>query len=242
VLDLLAGAGRVRTTPSGAIASIGERAGGWTVYVNGIMRVGDVAHTQVHRGDRVWLDRHSPGAARRTRAVVGSFPEPFLHGRAGKRLPIRVECVPPGGAACAEVGRRLTAAGAVAALGGLQTSFTEHTLRVLVGPWSALRADETAALLGDAPAASGVYARFAGDGRTLVLFDAAGTAQRRLGAGTGLIAATRVRGDQPVWVVTGTDAVGVSEAARALSESTLVGRYALAIRRSVGTPLPAPNR
>ena len=46
----------------------------------------------VHGGDRVWLDQHVAGAATRIPAVVGSFPEPFLHGSDGKRLPVRVEC------------------------------------------------------------------------------------------------------------------------------------------------------
>ena len=36
-------------------------------------------------------------------AVVGSFPEPFLHGTGGKRLPVRIECIDPRGPACAPV-------------------------------------------------------------------------------------------------------------------------------------------
>lgn len=241
VLDILAGATRVRTGPGATIASVDGLSGGWSVYVNGIARVGAVARTQIHPGDRVWLDRHPPGAALRTRAVVGSFPEPFGHGRAGKRLPVRVECADPATSTCQDVARRLTVAGVVAAQGGLQTSFTEHTLRVLVGPWAALRTDESAALLGEPPSASGVYARFGADGRSLAVFAADGSTQRTLAAGTGLVAVTRVRGDQPVWIVTGTDERGVAQAARALVESSLIGRYALAVHDDIGIPLPLPS-
>jgi hypothetical protein len=240
VLDLLASTTRVRTGPRGAIASVNGMSGRWTVYINGIARAADPAHAPVHAGDVVWLDRHAPGAALRTRAVVGSFPEPFLHGRAGKRLPVRVECAEPGAPACAAVARRLTAAGVPAAQGGLQTSFTQQTLRVLVGPWTVLRADAAAALLGRAPSASGVYARFAGGGRTLAVLGATGATRMTLGPATGLVAATQLPGDQPVWVVTGTDARGVEQAARAFAQTSLVQRYALAVHADLGIPLPYP--
>ena len=36
-------------------------------------------------------------------AVVGSFPEPFLNGIGGKRLPVRVECTDVAGSACRTV-------------------------------------------------------------------------------------------------------------------------------------------
>jgi hypothetical protein len=239
ILDLIAGVARVRTTPRGAIAALDGQSGAWAVYVNGILRTGDVAHAQVHPGDRVWVDRRTPG---RSAAVVGSFPEPFLHGQGGKRLPVRIECAPPSTPACDQVAHRLTAVGVIAAEGGLQTSFTEHTLRVLVGPWAVLKADEAAALLGGPPQDSGVFARFASDGRTLALLDATGATRSALGPGTGLVAATRLRSDQPVWVVTGTDGAGVLEAARALDEGSLLDRYALAVHQDLGMPVPARPR
>jgi hypothetical protein len=241
VLELVAGVARARTGPGGQIAGIDGRRGGWSVYINGVARVGAVARAQVHPGDRVWLDRHAPGAAPRTRAVVGSFPEPFLHGRSGKRLPVRVECSEPGAPACRRVAGLLTEAGALAAQGGLQTSFTEHTLRVLVGRWSNLRRDENAAVLAEGPRSSGVYARFGAGGRSLAVLDQSGATTRMLGAGTGLIAATRLQGAQPVWLVTGTDERGVGQAAAALAESSLVGRFALAVHDAIGVPLPSPQ-
>ena len=43
-------------------------------------------------GDRVWWDYHDWSGVMRVPAVVGSFPEPFLHGSEGKRFPVRIDC------------------------------------------------------------------------------------------------------------------------------------------------------
>ena len=63
------------------------------------------ASTAVHRGDRIWWDLHDWTATDSIPAVVGSFPEPFIHGVGGRRLPTTLECAPdaPGGV---QAGRR----------------------------------------------------------------------------------------------------------------------------------------
>ena len=48
--------------------------------------------TSSRPGDRVQWDYRDWGAAMRVPAIVGAFPEPFLHGLEGKRRPVRVEC------------------------------------------------------------------------------------------------------------------------------------------------------
>ena len=40
-------------------------------------------------------------------AVVGSFPEPFLSGEGGKKIPVRLECSPAAQDPCDEVQMRL---------------------------------------------------------------------------------------------------------------------------------------
>src|SRR5437588_5971292 len=55
----------------------------WFYYVNGIQASRGAAGTSVHRGDRVWWDMHDWSAAESIPAVVGSFPEPFIHGSGG---------------------------------------------------------------------------------------------------------------------------------------------------------------
>jgi hypothetical protein len=210
--------------------------GAWFVYVNGVAPE-DGAAAKVRGGDRIWWDRHERGTAL-AHAVVGSFPEPFLHGIEGKRLPVRVECTEARGDACEAVARRLTRLGVVAAQGGLQTSLTKETLRVLVGPWERLRADETVARLEQGPQASGVFARPARDGRSIAVLDERGRLTRTLRAGAGLVAATRYDDGRPVWIVTGTDAGGLRAAADALAEDILGDHFALAIADGLGVGLP----
>src|SRR5207302_110459 len=76
------------------------------------------------------------------------------------------------------------------------------------------------------PSASGVYARFSPNGRTLIVLDQSGRPARTLGAGAGLIAATAIAESAPVWVVTGTDSSGVERAARSFSGAVLADRFA----------------
>ena len=180
------------------------------------------------------------GASARTPAVVGSFPEPFLHGIDGKRLPVRIECADARGAACRQVADRLASYEIPAARGGLQTARAPETLRVLVGPWTALRLDPAVNALetGRAPAASTRGSRPTG-GPSRARRARADRAHAR--PGTGLVAAMKRPDDRPTWVVTGTDVAGVASAARAFEEGTLDHRFALAVSRDLPVALPAPG-
>jgi hypothetical protein len=210
----------------------GQQAGrpvDWFYYVNGVEASQGAAATTVHRGDHIWWDWHDWSQTARVPAVVGSFPEPFLNGLGGKRLPVRVECATVASYACHAVTVRLGALGIPAAIAAMGSGGGPATLRVLVGPWAAVGGDPVARSIGHGPRASGVYARFAADGRTLTLLDPAGRSVRALASGAGLIAATRQGEDAPVWVLTGTDAAGVALAARAFEQATLQDRFAVAL-------------
>jgi hypothetical protein len=230
----------------GYVQSIAGRAGGtsggrpvdWFYYVNGVLAPKGAASTRLHDGDVVWWDRHDWSATQDVPAVVGTFPEPFLHGIDGKRLPTRLECTQPGSPSCKAVQQRLTDAGVLAPEGGLQRSLAKETLRVLVGPYLALRDDDAVRQLERGPKASGVYARPSADGRTITTLDAQGHAVRRLGPGTGLVAATRFEDGRPVWIVTGTDEAGIAAAATALDEGNLKNRFAVAVSAGRAVALP----
>jgi hypothetical protein len=210
----------------------------WFYYVNGVEADEGAAATKLHDGDQVWWDRHDWGVTPDVKAVVGSFPEPFEHGVDGRRLPVRVECVEPRGAPCDRVTRQLTDRGIPAARGIVRGARSFETLRVVVGPWPDLRDDEALGLLERGPRASGVYATISRDGRRIAGLDERGRTARTYGPGTGLVAATRFRDEQPVWVVTGTDAAGVAAAARGFDEGTLEHRFALVVSDDLPVGLP----
>jgi len=80
-------------------------------------------------------------------AVVGSFPEPFLHGIGGKRLPTVVECAPGAASACARVSAALKAVGVPVASQLLGTGSGTDSLGVVVGTWSEVRAEVAGELI-----------------------------------------------------------------------------------------------
>jgi len=212
----------------------------WFIYVNGSLTDQGAGAIDVHGGDRLWWDHHDWGLTPDIRAVVGSYPEPFVHGEGGKRLPVRVECVDPKGASCKVVADKLIALGIPIGRSNISRSAADETLRILVGPWTAMRGrDAEADAVDRGPKASGVFARFDKAGTALSVLDERGATVRTLGARTGLIAATRAEQRQPVWFVTGTDDAGVASAARALDEGALSDRFALAISDDLPVALPA---
>jgi hypothetical protein len=210
----------------------------WFYYVNGVEANKGAAATDVHPGDHIWWDRHDWSQAEDVPAVVGSFPEPFLNGLGGKRWPVRIECANVTGFACTTVTARLRALGVPAAIAAIGSSGEPETLRLMVGPWVKVGGDLTAHTLEAGPHASGVYARFSANGRTLSLLDQDGRQARVLGAHTGLIAATRNGESAPLWLVTGTDDAGVDLAAHDFQQSTLEDHFAVALSGATGIPLP----
>jgi Domain of unknown function (DUF4430) len=220
----------------------GEEAGrrvDWFYYVNGVEASKGAAATQVHPGDHIWWDHHDWSQTDDVPAVVGAYPQPFLNGIGGRRLPVRVECAAGAGSACATVTHSLRSAGVPAAIGGFGAGGGSDLLRVLVGPWARLRADRTVAAIERGPRASGVYATFTPDGGKLRLLTADGRGAEV--AGAGLIAATGQVEESPVWVVTGGDEAAVERAAAAFDEADLHDRFALAVGPNGATaPLPIP--
>ncbi len=221
----------------------GGREGGrpvdWFFYLNGVESEVGAADAALHDGDRIWWDRHDWSATPHVPAVVGQFPDPFAHGADGKRYPVVLECADDVKDACDTVSQRLSDAGVIAGRQTLGTGVGQRTVRVFVGRWSQLRRDTALEQLDRGPVTSGVYVRFSGDGRQMQLLDPSGAPARTLGAGAGLVAATRFEQQAPTWVLTGTDVAGVMAAARALDEQTLQRRFALALdgTQAIGLPV-----
>lgn len=248
-MRLLEGEAKVTTRYGGGfVQSIdgikGGRDGGrpvdWFFFVNGREALKGAAATKPSPGDRVWWDFRDCGEATNVPAVVGSFPEPFLHGPGtGKRLPVRVECIDVESDACRTASRQLASQEVPVARATFRSQVAEETMRVLVGDWRKLRDETTILTLEEGPRASGVYARPAASGSSIALLDPEGRTVRTLGAGTGIVAATAAGEGLPTWVVSGTDAAGVAAAARALSPRSLRNRYAVLVAR--GRVLPAPQ-
>jgi len=243
VMRVLEGAAQITTRYGGGFVqsidgTAGEQSGGraqdWFFFVDGVESSIGAAESSLRGGERVWWDYRDWTAASHVPAVVGSFPAPLVGGYGGRQHPVSLLCE-GGGAACDVAREALEAAGVALASGTPKAA-----IRVLVGPWSRLRADPAAAQLASGPAESGVYASFAAGagGVRLRGLDAAAERARTFGRGAGLVAATRRFEAPPTWLVTGATAAGVRAAAGALTAERLRDHYAVAVEDGKTTPLP----
>jgi hypothetical protein len=207
----------------------GGRSSDWFFYVNGIESPIGSAQYDLSDGDRIWWDYRDWTAAMRVPAVVGSWPEPFVHGFQGARWTPAISCegaVAP----CDTVEAALKAGGARAS----DLGESHSTADIVVGPWDEIRHDHVPPLLAEGPERSGVFARFVGAGKPLLeLLNQQGQPAGSLGKGGGLIAALRVGDGPPVWVVTGTDEKGVAAAANLVGPA-LRNHYAVATQPGAG--------
>jgi Domain of unknown function (DUF4430) len=229
----------------GFVESIDGKSGGaghldWFYYVNGIEAPKGAGVTDVHKGDHIWWDLHNWTAVDSIPAVVGSYPEPFTNGSGGKEFPTLIDCAPNTQKACDMIGTSLHKAGVKAADQGFGTGSGSDSLAVVVGTWRQIQGVVAAELIAGGPKSSGVYAQFVGRaGKALELDNASGGVAKALYGNAGLIAATEeVSLGQPTWFVTGTDAAGVSAAARAFTAGDLHDHFAIAVKGPKIIPLP----
>ncbi len=253
VMSLLMRNAKVGTRYGGGfVESVDGHAGGqdegqpvnWFYYVNGVQAEKGAAATNVHPGDRIWWDLHNWVVAEQIPDVVGSFPAPFSGGPEGKRMPVRMECTDPQSGPCQEVAKKLIALGVPAAFAAIGPSGeSSETITLLVGTWAQLRPSPPARMIEQGPAVSGVFARVQDAGQKVELLGKTGSVSSTLGAGSGLVAATRYSQEGPAWVVAGTDQAGLALAARSFDAKALDGHFAVAVVSSSTGPkvLPLPQ-
>ena len=216
----------------------------WFFFVNGIESDTGAAEYELSPGDRVQWDHRSWGAAMRVPAIVGAFPEPFLHGVEGERRPVRVECDEVESDPCRDAKRALDEAGVPTSSSSLGAPGTEAVTRLVVARWPRARIVRGGPTLEEGPEASGVFARFAEDGRSLELLDEEGEVARtvRPGEGTALVAALRPRAEELLWLVTALDREGLAAGVAALEEDVLRDAFAVAATGQTVEKLPLVAR
>jgi uncharacterized protein DUF4430 len=212
----------------------GGRSSDWFFYVNGIESPIGAAQYDPSGGDRLWWDYRDWTAAMRVPAVVGSWPEPFLHGFRGEEWRTAITCRAASDV-CGRVAQPLSAAGV--AISNTSTG----AIDVEIGTWARIHDDPPASSLAADPGSSGVFARFVGvQTPVLELLNQQGQPAGSIGKGGGLIAALRPGDGPPTWVVTGTDAKGLAAAVRLVGPA-LRNHYAVATQPGageIGVPVP----
>jgi Domain of unknown function (DUF4430) len=225
----------------------GQGAGGeadWFYFVNGVEGSVGAAEFELSPGDRVQWDHRDWGAVMRVPAIVGAYPEPFVHGLEGERRPVRVECEDARAQACTDARDALEDEGVSTSGSSLGAPGVEGVTRLVVARWPAARIVRGASGLEQGPETTGVFARFAAEGRSLELLDERGEVARRVkpGDGVGLVLAMRPLEDELLWLVTALDDEGLEAGVRALDAARLRDAFAVAVRGRTVEKLPIVER
>ena len=215
----------------------------WFFFVNGYYSDVGAGETDVHPGDRIWWDYRNWQEAYRVPAVVGSWPAPLGGREDGEQPVVIAECMTRA-ATCDDAAERMRDAGIEPEVETVDSP-VEHPddLRVLIGPWERLRDDPAASRLESGPSTSGVYARLEPCGPDWALSILGSDAEPRVGfAAGGFVAAVREDGQEPTWIVAGTDEGSVPDAVSLLDSDALRDRYAVASIDGGGpSPIPAAD-
>src|SRR5947208_4840738 len=141
----------------GGLAGNGAQQRDWFYFVNGLEASVGAATYKLSPGDAVQWDYRDWRATDHVPAIVGAYPEPFVHGTGGKRIPTVLECSSQSSPACTTVQKRLSSQGVIVTQGALGAGSGEHTIRVVVGPWGAIKQIRAAAALQRCRAQLGVF-------------------------------------------------------------------------------------
>jgi hypothetical protein len=224
-----------------ALVSINDQTEGagraWFGYINGVAVSQPLAAQRVEPGDSVQLDLRHTTPPVPSAGIVGSYPQPFVGGFGGKRVPVRLECQNDGALPCQTVRASLLREGVALSEAPSGTAAGPEVLRVVVGRWQQVSHLQSVGVLARGPTASGVFASIDRVGG-LELYDRNANPVQALSSQAGLVCVTQLPGEGPVWVVTAGSDPGLDAAAKAVNETTLAGAYAVAVTPNALLRLP----
>ena len=220
----------------------------WFYYINGVMADVFASGYKLQPGDMQHWDYHDYSYIMHgCNAIIGDFPEPFLHGYGGEVSPTVVACA---GNFEGEAGRlksKLEELGVkeVSVTNAADMSVDEKELYnlILMGTMDF----ELIAELNEVYERIGLFAHFK-DGK-LQVFNSKGKAAAEYGAESGVIQATQniwnPKGswncETVAWIVSGTDEAGVKNAADALLNQYFQIQYASAVVIADGEIIRIPQ-
>lgn len=195
----------------------------WFYYVNGICAdVGAGGYT-IKPGEVIWWDYHtweSMGAT--TSAVIGSYPEPFLHGYGGKVGSTNILSSPENQSLAAQVQKSLEEKG-VKVVNMIELSeniiANREVPTIVLGEWNELKKINWLDDFNRAYRKTGACMHFTENGIELLKNNNEIGQSIEKSAGV-VIATGEVLGDSsPLWLVIGTDTAGLQQAVNILTKN-----------------------
>lgn len=188
----------------------------WFYFINGICADVGAPEYILRAGEKVWWDYHAWGNTGLTNpAVIGCYPEPFVHGYRGKSGPTTVMSSAANSSLAQAVQQALQAQGAAS----VQCSALNNELLqnrpgpiIVVGTWDELKQLPWLDGFNKSFRKNGTSVHFKDDG--VELLDGRGKVIQNSGPGTGIIAASAAGlGNYKVlWLLAGTDQNGLQNA------------------------------
>lgn len=191
----------------------------WFYYVNGIFSDCGALDYFPEAGEIVWWDYHPWRSSQGTTAVIGCFPEPFLHGFRGNvgTTTILVGLEEPVG--IEGLKQKLQSYGIDdVSVEKLNADLLEDSSGpiIVVGEWRELEKYKWIKGLNDAYQKNGTFLHFTGKGLELLNYQG-GIAQEITGSAGVIMAIGEGNGDDsPVWLIAGTEKSGTEAALNVL--------------------------
>jgi hypothetical protein len=254
VFDVLETSTRVTTAHGGAfidsINGIKSGSGGfggekqdWFYYVNGIFADVGALDYYPRPGDVIWWDYHGWERMSMFPAVIGCYPEPFVHGFRGKAGHTTIVSAEGNRKLADNLQKALKAKGvASVTINNLDAGLLKNRQgpTIVLGQWNELSQIDWLANLNKAYTKNGTCVHFTSDG--LELLDYRGRVARTIDSSAGVITATgEGSGDEsPLWLIVGTDQKGLQQAVDVLvtSPGKISGLYSAAIVAGEVVSLP----
>ncbi|MDD2402584.1 MAG: DUF4430 domain-containing protein [Clostridia bacterium] len=221
----------------------------WFYYINGIFADMGAFDYYPEEGEVIWWDYHSWKMSKGVPAVIGCYPEPFLHGYDGKVTATTIMYFSDDVELAVELQDALKSKGAKdIKLSKIDTTDTTDTTDVtgtidimnvadtinvydtqklskrkgsviLIGEWDKLKKIPYMKELNEAGIRAGLFIHFTDD--SVELFDYSGEKVKQISEKAGVITATGEGNgdDSPLWFITGTDRDGLVEAVQVLADN-----------------------
>jgi len=217
--------------------SIGNRGAekDWFIYINGIQSNIGAFDYKLHHGDIEHWDYNDWSFHQFVPAIIGDFPEPFLHGYGGKVSPTMVVYATGQKKEAENLKRNLVKLGVsnadIRMFSELSESEKESSNLIILGTIGNALVSE----LNKVWKRLGFFAHF--EGGNIVTVNSKGEVVAEYGAETGLIQATQnpwnPKGigacENVVWLVSGTNQAGIQSAVDILLDNYSVIQYAYAV-------------
>lgn len=217
----------------------------WFYYINGICSDAGAGDYTLKPGEIIWWDYHAwKNMGFVNSAVIGCYPEPFIHGYRGKVVATTIMSSADNLKLAEEMAKALKAKGASVNMVELNNNLLEKRTNptIVIGTWNELTTLAWINNFNHAYRKTGTSIHFTDN--SLELLDFSGNSARTISGSAGIIAASGSGlGDgHPLWMIAGTDQVGLQQAVELLSQNPdkISGLYSTAILSGEIIRLPLP--